>query len=193
MEIEMKRRVHPPTLKVTGCPEREYNGSYSHHGNELNGAPLYESHHKCKTDTNHFYIYKANDGQNGLEWIMTRNQEDIKKDLGLFRSATSAVAPHRVALWERLRTGMMGLSVRWEACADLGVHEVITVSPFPFPFLVGCERNRCRTSTHRKLPFVFLSPIGPREVGPRFVGLPAANSGFCFLLLARRVQLLIFC
>ena len=59
MDIEMKRRRHPPTLKVTGCPENEYNGTYSQHGETVNGAPVYESLHKDRSNTGVFLIYKA--------------------------------------------------------------------------------------------------------------------------------------
>jgi hypothetical protein len=123
MDIEMKRRRHPPTLKVTGCPENEYNGTYSQHGETVNGAPVYESLHKDRSNKGVFLIYKANDGQSGHQWIITRNRDDISKDAGSYRSLSSAISPHRVLMWERLRFGMMGVTSRWEKCSELHVAE----------------------------------------------------------------------
>jgi hypothetical protein len=173
MELEMQRRVHPPTVKITGCPDSEFVGSYSIRGEEVHGAPLYESHHKCRQDRHHFYIFKANDGDSGLEWLITRNQSDIETDKGQYRSAAAAVSPYRVALWERVRYGMMGMTVRWEVCSEMHVTEPDKVSSICAHALFALR------PTHRDSFVIFLGTLGGSSFLARV--LRPQPRGACFL------------
>ena len=92
------------------------------HGETVNGAPVYESFHKDRSNKGVFLIYKANDGQSGHEWIITRNRDDISKDAGSYR----ACRLRSLRIKNNAGTPsfcMMGVTSRWEKCSELHVAE----------------------------------------------------------------------